>query len=314
MPDSVPASVPMSRESIVYVLAAGALSGALYLSLSHLGLMAMVLAYFSSLPLLVIGLGHGASPATLAIAVGLLLVGAADGLFAGGAYLLSNGLPSGLLARQLLRSRTAGEEVEWYPLGHALMWLSALACAYVVAAFVIFIGSEGGLLGQIEAVLRTAMGIVVEDTGGAEGGAFIAASARTLPVIVAASCSIMSVVNAVVAQGVLVRLGRNRRPSPSFRDITLPRALVFPLAIAVVVALFPGTPGFLGTTLAAILAIPYFFLGLAVIHTISDGWPLRRAGLGVLYVVTILAGWPAALVIVLGVAEQWFGVRTRLAS
>ena len=303
----------MLKANIVVVLAAGALSAALYLSLSHLGLMAMVLAYFSSLPLLVIGLGHGASTATLAVAVGLLLVGAVDGMFAASAYMLVNGLPSGLIARQALLSRATGEAVEWYPLGHVLVWLSALACAYVVVAFTIFIDSEGGLIGEIEAILRMALGVIVEDSGGAEATAFIAGSARTLPVIVAASWSIMVVVNAVLAQGLLARLGRNRRPSPTFRDIALPRALVFPLAAAVVLALFPGTAGFLGTTLAAILAIPYFFLGLAVIHTISQGWPLRGAALGVLYVVTMLAGWPAAAVIVLGVAEQWFGVRARFA-
>lgn len=303
----------MPKANIVVVLAAGALSAALYLSLSHLGLMAMVLAYFSSLPLLVIGLGQGASTATLAVAVGLLLVGAGDGLFAAGAYMLVNGLPSGLIARQALLSRPKGEVVEWYPLGQVLVWLSALACAYVVVAFTIFVGSEGGLLGAIEAALRMAMGAIVEDPGGPERADFIAASARTLPVIVAASWSIMIVVNAVLAQGLLARLGRNRRSSPVFRDITLPRALVFPLAAAVVIALFPGTPGFLATTLAAILAIPYFLLGLAVIHTISRGWPLRGAALGVFYVVTILAGWPAVLVVVLGMAEQWFGVRARLA-
>jgi hypothetical protein len=60
-----------------------------------------------------------------------------------------------------------------------------------------------------------------------------------------------------------------------------------------------------------IASIPFFFIGLAVLHSISAAWPGRPLALAGVYLFLILALWPAAFVAVLGVLEFWLRLRDR---
>ena len=73
-----------------------------------------------------------------------------------------------------------------------------------------------------------------------------------------------------------------------------------------------GEMGYMGATLASFLFVPYFFLGLSVVHAIPLAGPGRYALLGLFYFLLLLLAWPAIPVGLLGLWEQWSGLRAKL--
>jgi hypothetical protein len=91
--------------------------------------------------------------------------------------------------------------------------------------------------------------------------------------------------------------------------VFVPRWLAPVLAIAVVAALLPNEIGVIGANAAVIAALPFMLVGLAVLHSVSRRWPARGLALGLIYVTTIILGWPAIVVAVLGLVDQWLPLR-----
>ena len=114
----------------------------------------------------------------------------------------------------------------------------------------------------------------------------------------------------------LARFGRNLRPTPELADIELPQLLTLALGIAGAAALIgPDGVGFLGRNLFLILLVPFFFLGLGVVHAVARKFsPQRPFILVAAYAAMLVLGWPVALVAGLGLFDQWLGLRRRLAT
>jgi hypothetical protein len=83
----------------------------------------------------------------------------------------------------------------------------------------------------------------------------------------------------------------------------------FIVAAASVALLGQGELEFFGRNLALILAVPFFFLGLAVVHNLACHVVFPRILLTAFYMALLLSGWIAMMVIATGIAEQWFGLR-----
>ena len=66
---------------------------------------------------------------------------------------------------------------------------------------------------------------------------------------------------------------------------------------------------FFGQNITLILAVPFFFLGLAVVHKLACHFAFPRMLLTAFYMALILSGWIAMVVVAAGIAEQWFGLR-----
>jgi hypothetical protein len=300
--------------TVALAVLAGVASAALFLSLSF-GLPGMVLlSYFVQLPLLLVGLTLGLTPALIAT-VG---AGVVSGLVAGGLAALTFavvvGLPALVVVRQALLMRTDGNAVEWYPPGPLLAQMTALAAAAVLIAFLLFAGEEGGLVGAIEGFLGEALGELGAGGAGVELAGAVRQSAALFPGIMAASWLLMVVVNAVLAQALAVRLGRNLRPTPDIARLTLPRWLMFGTAAAALLSLIGGGGGglgFLGGSLLVLFLVPYLFQGLAVAHAFARRWNLPRFALVAFYVMLVLLGWPALLIVILGLVEDWAHLRRR---
>ena len=88
-----------------------------------------------------------------------------------------------------------------------------------------------------------------------------------------------------------------------------------PLAALLIGAiLLPGTLGYLTKSAAFILALPFFLVGLSVIHVAA-----RRISAGTLllflfYLLMLLFGWPAVFVAFFGLIEQRAGFRQKWAG
>jgi hypothetical protein len=122
----------------------------------------------------------------------------------------------------------------------------------------------------------------------------------------------MIVVNGVMAQKFLTASGKNLRPIPAYSEIEVP---TWPAAVVIfgaLVAIFGGNAGFFGINVMLIGTIPFFFIGLAVLHSISAAWPGRLFLLIGAYLLLVLLVWPAAIIALLGLIEHWVRLRERM--
>jgi hypothetical protein len=295
---------------------AGLISSILFLSLSS-GLPGMVLlAYFVQLPLLFVGLSLGLAASVIAVAGAILVCALLAGLVGAGLFLLVQAVPAMVVIRQSLLARRTNGAVEWYPPGLVLAQLTAVAALGIGAAFVLMLGQPGGLEGAISQFLSAALAelgaVEAEVTAGTGAGAEPGGWMFLFPGMMAASWLIMVVVNGVLAQALAVRLGWNRRPTPTLSELELPGWLWPTIGVAAALALIgDGGLGFLGRALLIVLVVPYVFLGLAVIHAAARRWPHRRVALAITYVGIVVLGWPILAVLLLGFIEDWAHVRQR---
>ena len=272
-------------------------------------------AYFTALPLYLVGLSLGlaaAATAGVAATVGIWLPG-------GGAtamvFLTITVLPAVVFVRQALLSHndTQGNQV-WYPAGNMVFILCMLgATLYSAAAlWLSFLpdGFEGSVRGFTEGMAET----LLTQSAAQFRDAFVMKIAPILPGFAVASWLIMNVINAALAQGLLSRMQHNARPSPEIVSMELP--YWFPLAAATAAAtaaglLLDGSIGYFGSNLAIILFIPFFFVGLAVVHTLCRKKPAGAFLLILFYGMLIIFDRLIIFVAALGLIEQWVGLRRR---
>ena len=227
----------------------------------------------------------------------------------------ASALPMMVVIHFALQNRPSTDEsdeggVAWYPTGRILGWLTALGLGAFVIAYLVFIGEDKGVRGAIERyfeVVRTAN----PNADPAVVDQAIAMVSQIFPAGAVGSWILMNIINVVLAQHFLTRAGKNIRPKPAYRET---EPLLWPLAGIVlggILMLFGGEPGFLGLNILLISAVPFFFIGLAVLHSISAAWPGRPILLVGVYAL-ILLRWPAAIVALAGILEYWLRLRDRM--
>lgn len=303
----------MSRFHFI-ALGGGILSALFYLSVKLGSPGAIILAYLAQLPLFLVGLSMGVVPAAVASGVAAVAVGAGENLNAAGLYLLLVVGPVLTLVRQALLSRPgaiAGQTV-WYPPGHLAGCLSAYGLVMLVGA-TLLLAADGGIESTARDYLDKTLKVLAAPADQQRFDAMIAALVRLFPAAVIITWTFMVAINANLAQNVLTQFGRNTRPRPEFASMILPQWLTTGLALAVLASLLPGQFGLVAQNAAIILAVPFFFLGLATVHTISRRVAVRRLFLVLFYFLLLVFGWPAVLLAGLGFMEQWLGLRQRFA-
>ncbi|MGQ9370770.1 DUF2232 domain-containing protein [Azospirillum sp. ST 5-10] len=305
------------QTALAVALAGGVASALLYVSVLSGGFGALILVYLAPLPLFVAGLWLGASVTALAGATGAALVLVATGsLVAMLGYAASGVAPALFVVRQALLARPAagpsGDALEWYPPGLLLMGLTGLGLAAFFVAVLLASGEPGGLETLVRELVR-GMAAQFAPEGEPAPSAEDFAFASAMPGVVAISWLLMTIVNATLAQGLLMRFGRNRRPPMRLVDLELPTwtAALFAAAILGAMAL-PGLAGFVALNVALILSLPFAFAGLSVVHVFAARQRSRTAFLVGFYLFLFLFGWPMIAMVGLGVIEQWMGLRRRL--
>ncbi|PWC39691.1 DUF2232 domain-containing protein [Azospirillum sp. TSO35-2] len=311
---------------LVVAVGGGLVSAFFYLSVMFGGVGALILGYLAPLPLFLVGLWLGTSPVVLAGLAGTVAVmlGTSGSTLVALSYLVTGAAPVILVVRQSLLARpvengkvgnggAAGAgTLEWYPPGRVLMGLTGMGVAALLAAVILTLDQPDGL----EGLMRQTLARVVEPAFRAQGQPAPDPAefwvAAVLPGLVAVSWLVMTIVNAVLAQGALMRFGRNRRPPMRLAELELPVWLVPLFAVSVLAAsVAPGPLGFLAVNLALILAVPFAFAGLSVVHVVASRRSARTLILVGFYMMLFLFGWPIVLLIGLGMIEQWIGLRRR---
>ncbi len=293
-------------------IAGGLLSAVLYLA-PLAGAIFIGFHYATHIPLFLVGLAMGTGPVVVASATASVLT-LLFNVLVGGIFMIAYAVPVILLARQALLNRIdADGQTEWYPPGHLLALATAYAVALLVAANFAFVGQEGGLQGAIEglldevlASLESGMALPPKDV--------ILRYAFLFPGLAGAMWVLIVAVNGVMAQALAVRLKRNLRPTPHYSRLKLPLWLTFTLSAIALLWLVGGESalGFLSGAVLVTVLMPFFLLGLAVIHSVTRAMRIPTLILGVFYVFLVLQLWPALVVAGLGIIEPWAGIRDRL--
>jgi hypothetical protein len=294
----------------------GVVSASLYLSVVLGSSGAMLLAYLAQLPLFVAALGFGTVAGLTASGAGTVMVALLGGVLAGVLYLLVNGLPVVFMSQRALLSRTdqAGT-TEWYPPGLLIAWLTGVgAGAFILVGLWLALGQQG-LEESLRRFLMGGMERLAGSSGDDDRQRLVDVIVPWFPAAVVGSWIVMVTINGALAQGLLQRFQRNLRPAPDMAAIDLPPALPMALGVATLAwVLADGALGFIGRNVAMILLVPFFYLGLAVVHAFARDSRFRGWLLVTAYGSMMLLGWPVVLVAILGLFEQGLGLRRRIAG
>lgn len=288
-------------------LLGGALSGLLFLAFQTGSIGGMVLFWMAQLPLFLVALSLGPAWGLAASGWGFGMLVTIGHLLLGLEYAVLAPLPVLAMTGAALRGRKPDPAL-------MLLALAAVAVTAFVAAEIVNLGVGGGLQTRV----RLGVGSLIS---AAHRGQLAWVDVATLnflagfvPGIVGCVVMLIAIGNGVLAQGALARFGWNRWGSPRMARLTMPRwtsvFLGVALAIAVVV---PGEVRFLGGNLAIMAVVPIMFGGFAVVHSWTEKYPAYWPVVPVLYVVNFVVGWTIPLVVALGIVEQWFGLRHKMA-
>jgi isoprenylcysteine carboxyl methyltransferase (ICMT) family protein YpbQ len=212
---------------------------------------------------------------------------------------------------------------EWYPAGPLAVWTALIAVGVLVVSGLstMAMGVEGGLEGALRMLLAEdlmegrAIEAGLQEMGlTADPERILSLIVIALPAFVVMVWSLLTLGNMWLAQLILERTGHNLRPTPSLLDIEFPPFLLVLFLAALVLSLIPGSAAQLGGAIMIALLVPYFLLGLAVIHAISRAWTARIAFLGVFYVLLIFTGWLIVPICLIGLGEPWANLRARFAQ
>lgn len=283
----------------------------------------VVLGYVAPLPLFLIGLGLGTAYGAVGgisggILAGLLgvLVTSTSGMLTAAGFLLVNAVPAWLAVRQVLQSQAAPDgSIRWRSPGWALAGIAVFGTVCLVAIAFLTWGEGADLGAEVAAYLDQILRIMAPNLSEDQVGMLVRTVAPLFPGLVIAWWVVMLAANGVIAQSVLVRMGRNVRPSERLQDLRLPDWLSWLFVAAAAVALVAGGDvDYVARNALAVLAVPFLFLGLAVVHVLARRTPYPVPILVIFYFILVVSGWAAFGVAGIGMIEQWAGVRRRLAG
>jgi Predicted membrane protein (DUF2232) len=298
--------------SAAVAVGCGVAAACLYLAVVLSPPGAIILVYMTQLPLFLAGLWLGVGAAALAGLTASLVLLAASDFLAAAIFVALNAAPVVLLVRQALLARRGEDGVlVWYPPGLLAAWLTVLALGGIAAAFVLLGGPD-----SLQSALQDVVAIVLDRLAGQtlpQRDQVAGTLAMVIPGVVAASWMVMAVINSALAQGVLARFAMNWRPSPDLAALSLPHWLPIALAIAMAGIFVGGTARFVGVNMTIALSVPFCLAGLAVLHVAVRRLSHPAMALVVFYILAGLFGWPLVAIAVLGLFENWLGLRRRLA-
>lgn len=303
----------MSRDILIAV-GGGTLSA--FASLAFMSGMpgALLAVYLAPLPLLLVGLDYRVKAASVAGLSGVVVTGVIGGAMSAMLFGLVHAMPAWIIVRQALQKRLAadGTVEQWYPVGAILCILSVFCAGLFTVATIWSLGEDGGLHGVVQAYLDQVFAFMMPAMDEAVRGDLVQAISFLFPGYMGVSWLVMAVINASIAMAILTRAKRFMRPKTKLADLTLPDWMSWFLIVAAILALLgQGELEFFGRNLALILAVPFFFLGLGVVHEVARQVQFPGMLLTAFYLVLFLSGWIAMVVIGAGLAEQWVGLRRR---
>jgi len=305
-------------------LGAGIASAALFASAwTGTALGVFVLFFLSPLPVAIAGLGWNWISGVLAAATGTAIVAAAGGPRSGIVYAIALAAPAAAFAYLAKLNRpssappnangdaAAAASVEWYPIGRIIAWASLWA-GLTAAAFLLSIGND---VASVRATLLDVLekSLFSEEIGpggrkltAEEKNAFVAVMVVFFPWAVSTLWFAVAMLNLWVAGHVTHLSGRLVRPWPHLHQIQLPPVMPPAFGAAVLGTFVPGMTGLIASGFASALMFAFMLVGLAILHRVTRGNPLRPLMLGAVYgALLLLSPFSSLLIALIGLAEPY---------
>ena len=299
-------------------IGAGAATALLFASVASGSIISVLLFYLAPLPILIAALGWSHWAALIAAVAASLGLAAVFGSFFFVAFLLGIGLPAWWLGYLALLARPAErpteDGMEWYPVGHLVVWAAVLGAVIVMAAIINF-GTDdqtfrAGLRNGIERMLRLQSRTPMSPADSERLLDFLVAA---LPPAAAVLTTLTQVINLWLAGRIVKVSGRLRRPSPDLAAMEFPVYAPALIGVAIAGSFVPGLIGVASGVLAASMLMAYAILGFAVLHAITRGTNGRPFILGGVYAAVMVFGWPVLVMTLMGLADTAFDIRGRIA-
>lgn len=300
-------------------LIAGVLSGAMFgivLSNTWLG---WVIAYLSAFPLFLIGFSMGPRAYTIAASGAALIVLAGAGSMLTLVFLLVVAVPGYVIVRNglvALVNRTVAQPFGTNPIGETLVTLTAIGTVTTAGMMVIAQQVGPGFV-EILVPITERLLMAMSDLAGrtrtpADLDERIERILLFLPAAAVCSWILMLVFNAVMAQWITMEWGISGTALLRLTDMTVPRTAALVMAVAAVLTVaLQGLPAQVAMVAAGCLAMTYMLLGMGVLQywlrEVRHGF-LILCGVGMIVVVT---SWASFGLLILGLVEQWAGLRRR---
>ncbi len=286
--------------------------------------LAVLLYSAAPLPIFIAALGWNHRAGLYASAAGALAVTLGLSLPAGFAFACIIALPAWWIAYLALLARSdESGAVEWYPLGHLMVWIAGTATlASVASALVMTTDYEtyraviarivDNLLAEM---VRSKMLTLPQGKTAADLSADITPLlVRAVPLGIAASIVTTITANLWLAAKTVQFSGRLPRPWPFIPSTTLPRTALPLLAVGLVTAMLDGFVGLAGASLVGALLAAFMFSGLAMLHDLSRGQAWRTPMLISVYVALIvMQAVLTPLLALAGMIDTLLGLRKRAA-
>jgi hypothetical protein len=315
----------MNATILLVGLASGAASAALTFAIAAGSFFSVFLSVFASLPILIAALGWRHHAGLIGSLAGTASVWLVLGFDYAAIYAISVALPAWWLGYVALLGQPVDPEkpesgLVWYPVGRLLVWSASIGIALVMATVII----DGGSVEVYRAALRTALTEMVRVRLDAAQGSNVARpndseiaqviemAVYALPPVVAASWTVVSVINLWVAGRVVRASGRLTRPWPDLSLFNLPALALMALIGGLIGSFLPGLFGFTAGVICAAFAVLFAALGLAFLHVATRGRPGRSILLGLTYFLLSVLPWLGALLAALGILEFLIGMRARI--
>jgi hypothetical protein len=308
---------------LLIALAAGCASALMFASIVSGALISLLLFYLAPLPLMVAALGWGPLCATIGGIGAATVLGAIFGLPYCMAFVLTVALPAWWLGHLALLGRPGSHgavsgngaspvapDLEWYPVGRIVLWISGFAALTTMAAL-LTLGTDAAV---ITGTLRRGLLRIIGQSEGAPS-AEIEQTIDALVTIAPAAAAIVAMMtltlNLWLAARITATSGRLHRPWPDLKSTALPSMTLAALCVAIGFDFAGGLPAILAQIVTASLMMTYAIVGFAVLHTLTLAFKSRALWLSCTYAMVVVFVWPVLAMVTLGLAEAVFGLRQR---
>lgn len=305
-------SAPVPQTRLTAIVAAGFVSAFAVLWVLRGLPLGGALMWLSPLPLYACGFAFGAAAAALAAgaaALPMLLLGDLAAMLS---HAMTVGAPvvlTTLLALWGLRPAEAPR------IGAPVAALALLAAAMFAFAAYTLSDQPDGLAGALRATFHQ----VLTEAGGVpdEVARQVAdMAARIVPVAIGLWFLGAMALNAVFAQALVRRMGLLSRAPVLFSAFTLPRWYApLPVLCGIAALMLKGDARYLAGGLSEILLLPFFLLGLSVVHALARRTKTPRGWLAAFYIVLAFFSPPVLFATTfLGFADHFGNLRGRISA
>jgi hypothetical protein len=308
---------------VLIAIVAGSASALMFASVISGALISLLLLYLAPLPLMVAALGWGPLSAAIGGIAAATGLGIIFGLPYCIAFTVAVALPAWWLGHLTLLGRPvthdippggglphAAPELEWYPLGRILLWISGLAALTTMAALLTLGTDAAAITNALRGGLLRTIGFRQAATAG-ETERWVDALVAIGPAAAAMVATMTLALNLWLAAKIAATSGRLHRPWPDLTSLTLPPMTLAAFCVAIALCFGGGLLSILARIVAAALVMAYAFTGFAVLHTLTLALKSRVLWLGCTYAVVVVFSWPILVMAVLGLADAIFAIRRR---